>query len=747
MSGLKIYKEVSLPSTLETNSIYLISTADPEHVDVYVTGNTSGVVKRIFNKNDIDDIVSDALSGFTPESAITYGGNIDLNITPSGPEKLNTLFIVLNDYLTYKANDTLLKISNTEPYFVKLNSASSGGGSTPGEFSVIEWDPYAIGGNPIEIRPSNGSTMFSNGTLSSITPLPISLNDYDVGSPNSPNITFNNGSNGTDTFAAVSVIEGSSYYSRGFYINEITGASIYPMDAITFVEDGALKGSNILFILVQLPDGSNIGSIPVDEIAGMPNRIDISVRGLYSDGYNTYTRISYAIINNGNMVRSSEIYAYGDYTTTKFNISYDNLTIGNNLENVNLLQYGFNNTERYYSIGVVTCEPQTLSVTDTYRIGFAPIQVDPQAQSVYPDLGNMIVSSSEECAIQIDGDSNNPSAFFAIIFASNYDNFAIFTQDGQTPIDPSYVDQSGNIEILIDDSGIKLKNNVSSLYDLVHDTSIYNYTRVIFLGVSNFFGSTKTSWYYNILDWSNSSIINGTLPAESVDGSTIKVINNGLFDNKQLFVGDIVTPYSSKTKLIINRMPPTVSSDVLTAGTSAVTGNAVIAYTPTAQSLASQSIYADENNALNVKISNTAQGNILTQSSDGLYASIPRVITPSAIREGVSKYEYTGNAALDLYDKNIFIINCPSYYVTVVFSNLDVRSSSDAYAIFSKTITILVVNASSISWPSQINWSDGIAPAIDPNKYLLVNGIHIKSQSENFANNKILCTYSYFNKV
>ena len=48
MAGLKVFKELELPQLdeIQLNSIYLISDSTSSHVDIYITGNTPGTIKR-----------------------------------------------------------------------------------------------------------------------------------------------------------------------------------------------------------------------------------------------------------------------------------------------------------------------------------------------------------------------------------------------------------------------------------------------------------------------------------------------------------------------------------------------------------------------------------------------------------------------------------------------------------------------------------------------------------------------------
>jgi hypothetical protein len=127
MAGLKVFKELELPSidNIQLNSIYLISDSNSSHVDIYITGNTPGIIKRVRNEEDINDLIDNKLSNFSLSDPIVFAGTLDLNIVNTGPTRLNSLFIVQNDYNEFKQNDLLLKISDTSPYFVKLNNSGS----------------------------------------------------------------------------------------------------------------------------------------------------------------------------------------------------------------------------------------------------------------------------------------------------------------------------------------------------------------------------------------------------------------------------------------------------------------------------------------------------------------------------------------------------------------------------------------------------------------------------------------------
>lgn len=64
MAGLKVFKELQLPQETEINSIYLVSSEQSETVDIFITGNQSGTIKRIRNASDIESIIDQKLLNY-----------------------------------------------------------------------------------------------------------------------------------------------------------------------------------------------------------------------------------------------------------------------------------------------------------------------------------------------------------------------------------------------------------------------------------------------------------------------------------------------------------------------------------------------------------------------------------------------------------------------------------------------------------------------------------------------------------
>lgn len=65
MPTLKLHRVTALPSQLEANSIYLVSIPNkPDFMEIYATGNTADVVKRVLTEQDVQAMIDASLSGF-----------------------------------------------------------------------------------------------------------------------------------------------------------------------------------------------------------------------------------------------------------------------------------------------------------------------------------------------------------------------------------------------------------------------------------------------------------------------------------------------------------------------------------------------------------------------------------------------------------------------------------------------------------------------------------------------------------
>lgn len=168
---LKVYKETSLPNELTTDSLYFV-TGQGDYVDLFITGNTQGVVKRVITADDIVTLIDEKVDGL--DVGMTFQGTIDLQTNPSGPEKLQSLFVVEQDFGDYSENDLLLKVSEVAPYFLKINTESSGGGGTSKPFEVTEWAPTSTG--LVDIEPNVVGATYVDGVMTKAPFPPYNIN-------------------------------------------------------------------------------------------------------------------------------------------------------------------------------------------------------------------------------------------------------------------------------------------------------------------------------------------------------------------------------------------------------------------------------------------------------------------------------------------------------------------------------------------------------------------------------------------
>lgn len=128
MADFSIYRETALPGTLQPNSVYLIAPpARPDFVEMYVTGSSAAVVKRVVDITHIQSMIDAAVSGI---GGITVVGTIaERNaLNPTS----NMQVLVLNaagdptvssgsaTYVYRLSNTTWYKISESESQDVVL---------------------------------------------------------------------------------------------------------------------------------------------------------------------------------------------------------------------------------------------------------------------------------------------------------------------------------------------------------------------------------------------------------------------------------------------------------------------------------------------------------------------------------------------------------------------------------------------------------------------------------------------------
>lgn len=72
MATYQVFKETTLPGTLQANSIYLVApAAKPDYVEMYVTGSSASTVKRIINDVDVQDMIDTSVASQTQLEVVT----------------------------------------------------------------------------------------------------------------------------------------------------------------------------------------------------------------------------------------------------------------------------------------------------------------------------------------------------------------------------------------------------------------------------------------------------------------------------------------------------------------------------------------------------------------------------------------------------------------------------------------------------------------------------------------------------
>lgn len=136
MAKYQIYKETTLPGTLQPHSIYLVApAARPDYVEIYVTGVSAATVKRAINQSDIQALIDSAIG--TVNSTIFVANIAARNALL--PLTKNTIVLVLDatgdatvasgaaTYAYKVSESTWTKISEAESMDIVINWAGLSG--------------------------------------------------------------------------------------------------------------------------------------------------------------------------------------------------------------------------------------------------------------------------------------------------------------------------------------------------------------------------------------------------------------------------------------------------------------------------------------------------------------------------------------------------------------------------------------------------------------------------------------------
>ena len=180
--------------------------------------------------------------------------------------------------------------------------------------------------------------------------------------------------------------------------------------------------------------------------------------------------------------------------------------------------------------------------------------------------------------------------------------------------------------------------------------------------------------------------------------------------------------------------PEPVSTAIDQAVHSAVSSSAVY------NALTSNTISFDNEKA-NVKIENPASSSVqINASVNGISAVLKNIVKLESVRETVSHSTGVGTRYLSLTNFNIFVIDCSGSSGAVLLNGLNDLDDNQA-----KTITIIIKNATALTWASEFAWVDNAPPTLQPSTTLVVTGIYASNASSaTYTGGKVLCTFSYY---
>ena len=122
MTVLKVFKETTLPGTLQANSIYYVTSANAEYVEVYVT-SSSGVARRVPKIEDINSAISNAI--VSGSSLAIYATIADRNTNALNNNHTYVYIIDATGDATVASGGATYLYNTTTTIWVKVSEAES----------------------------------------------------------------------------------------------------------------------------------------------------------------------------------------------------------------------------------------------------------------------------------------------------------------------------------------------------------------------------------------------------------------------------------------------------------------------------------------------------------------------------------------------------------------------------------------------------------------------------------------------
>jgi len=110
----KVFRHTSLPGTLEPYAIYFIApSTSPDLVEVYVTGSTGSIVKRVLKESDVQTLIDDSIASLSSINVVN-----DITTRNALNPSANQIVLVLD------ASDDATVNSGAATYVYRLSTTT-----------------------------------------------------------------------------------------------------------------------------------------------------------------------------------------------------------------------------------------------------------------------------------------------------------------------------------------------------------------------------------------------------------------------------------------------------------------------------------------------------------------------------------------------------------------------------------------------------------------------------------------------
>lgn len=132
MANFQIFRETTLPGTLQPYAMYVVApAAKPNYVEIYVTGASAATVKRVISEDDIQALIDASISGMAgievvdniaARNALTPATNVQVLVLDASADA--TVTSGAATYVYQLSTTSWIKISEAESLDIALTWAN-----------------------------------------------------------------------------------------------------------------------------------------------------------------------------------------------------------------------------------------------------------------------------------------------------------------------------------------------------------------------------------------------------------------------------------------------------------------------------------------------------------------------------------------------------------------------------------------------------------------------------------------------